>query len=192
MHSLFYMQRMCSWPCRCQEKFCLWLQNLKTSPLVFSAVCLLITLIYPTISSAFLWLIKKLIDTVPFYLVFGHYVHPGKSHFRQQHHCCHWCGERGSYDTASLSVPITSRGKRSPTCLIHLGGSPFQLQNFSLLTIITIYVFSRRHILPRWSSWVFVKKMHFPLSSGKLLAFRWVATSLKSLPLPSLRASWVT
>lgn len=132
MHSLFYMQRMCSWPCRCQEKFCLWLQNLKTSPSVFSAVCLLITLVYPTISSAFLWLIKKLIDTVPFYLVFGHYVHPGKSHFHQQHHCCHWCGERGSCDTASLSVPITSRGKRSPTCFIHLGGSPFQLQNFSL------------------------------------------------------------
>lgn len=74
----------------------------------------------------------------------------------------------------------------------NVGGSPFQLQNFSLLTIITIYVFSRRHILPRWSSWVFVKKMHFPLSSGKLLAFRWVATSLKSLPLPSLRASQVT
>lgn len=27
---------------------------------------------------------------------------------------------RGSSDTASLSVPITSKGKRSPICLIHL------------------------------------------------------------------------
>lgn len=140
MHS-FYIQRMSFWPCRCQEKFCLWLQNFKTSPSVSSAVCLLITLISLTISSAFLWLIKKLIDTVASYLVSGHCVHPEKSHFRQQHQCCHWLGERGSCDTASLSVPITSRGKRSHIHLIHLEGSLFQLQNFSVLTIIVIDVF---------------------------------------------------
>lgn len=93
-------------------------------------------------------IIKKLIDTVPSYLVFGHCVHPGKSHFHQQHHCCHWHGERGSCDTALLSVPITSRGKRSPICLTHLEERLFQLQSFSLLTIFTIDVFSCRHILP--------------------------------------------
>lgn len=131
-------------------------------------------------------IIKKLSDTVPSYLVFGHCVHPGKSHFHQQHHCCHWRGERGSSDTASLSVPITSGGKTSPMCLIHLEGRLFQLQSFSLLTMFTIDVFSCRHTLPLWSSWVFVNKMHFPLYSGKLLPFGWISTSLKSLLLPNL------
>lgn len=137
-------------------------------------------------------IIKKLIDTVPSYLVFGHCVHPGKSHFHQQHHCCHWHGERGNSDSELLSVPIISGGKRSPICLIHLEGRLFQLQSVSLLTIFTIDIFSHRHILPLWNSWGLVNKMHFPLYSGKLLPFRWVATSLKSLPLSNLFESHLT
>lgn len=143
---------------------------------------------FPNSLLSFPMVIKKLIDTVPFYLGFEHCVHPGKSHFHQQYRCCHWHGERGSCDTASLSVPITSGGQRSPICLIHLEGMLFQLQSFSLLTIFPIdaVFLSCRHILPLWSSWFSVNKTCFPLYSGKLLAIRWATTSFRALPLPNL------
>lgn len=91
-------------------------------------------------------IIKKLIDAVPSYLVFGHCVHPGKSHFHQQHHCCHWHGERGNSDTELLSVPITSGGKRSPICLIHLEGRLFSIaKRQSLNYIHHRYFFSQTY-----------------------------------------------
>lgn len=178
---------MSSWPCRCQEKFCLWLQNFKTSLSVFSAVCLLITLISLKISSAFLWLIKNLIDTVSSYLVFGHYVHPGKSHFRQQHQCCHWRGERGQlWHCIAVCAHYQQRKEISHT------SHSFRREPFTIAKLQSANYnhyrcfFSQTYSATLKQLSLFAKKMHFLLSSGKLLAFRWVATSLKSLLLPSL------